>query len=62
MKKSLTAQIVFLVVMLVGLLLLGVEIFLGHMDPGRVIAFAIVTGVGLLGNCACAFWRVFAKK
>jgi len=60
MKKVWIAQIVFLLVLVIGVLLLALEIF-GHMDPNRVILLAVITGVGLLGNCACALWRVHGR-
>ncbi len=58
MKKMFIAQIVFLLVMVVGAGLLSLEIFARHMDPDRVILFAVIAGVGLLGNSACTLWRV----
>lgn len=60
MKKLWIAQIALLLVLVMGILLLGLEIF-GHMNPDRVILFAVITGVGLLGSCACALWRVHAR-
>ncbi len=60
MKKIWITQIAFLLVLVFGALLLGLEIF-GHMDPDRVILFAVITGTGLLGNCACTFWRVHGR-
>ncbi len=61
MKKVYLAQIIFLLVMAVGVFLLGLEIFAGHMDPDRIIIFAVVAGAGLLGTCICALWRAFAR-
>lgn len=60
MKKVWIAQIVCLLVLVIGAVLLGSEIF-GHMDPDRVILFAVITGVGLLGSCACTLWRVHGQ-
>lgn len=49
MNKLWIAQVVFLLVLVIGAGLLSLEIFARHMDPDRVILFAVVTGVGLLG-------------
>lgn len=58
MKRLWIAQIVFFLVLVTGIILLGLEIFVRGMDPDRVILFAVITGVGLLGSCVCALWRV----
>lgn len=60
MKRIWIAQILFLLALVIGIMLLGLEIF-GHMDPDRVILFTVLTGVGLLGSCACTLWRVHGQ-
>lgn len=62
MTKARIAQIIFLLAMIMGVLLLGLEIFAGHMEPDKIILFAVITGAGLLGTCACAFWRAFDQR
>ncbi len=65
MKKVWIAQIISLLTLFIGVLLLGIEIFMKRMDPDRIILFAVIAGAGLLGTCACGIWRAFwgnAKK
>ena len=43
-------QIIFLLVGIVGVLLLGLEIFAGHMDPDKLIAYAYIA-FGTIISC-----------
>lgn len=62
MKKSVIVQIICLLALTAGVLFLGIEIFLKHMSPDRVILFAVIAGAGLLGTCGCALWRVLGSQ
>lgn len=63
MKKVFLIQALCLLVLVLGVLLLGIEIFWKHpMDPDRITLFAVLTGAGLLGTCSCALWRVVREQ
>lgn len=62
MKKVWFAQVICLLVLILGVLLLGMEIFWKPMDPDRVTLFAVLAGAGLLGTCGCALWRAYGSQ
>ena len=63
MKMVFLIQVLCLLVLVLGVLLLGIEIFWKHpMDPDRITLFAVFTGAGLLGTCGCALWRVVFQQ
>ena len=59
MSKLLIAQIAFVVVLCIAVVALGMEIFVGHMNPDVILPWTYVAAVGFAGGQICLVTRLY---
>lgn len=61
MRKSTIVWIVSACIAVIGVMLMGIEIF-DRMDPDRIRIYAVITAVGLGGLLGCAVYRLRQRE